>query len=180
MKKKRHDMLYKRDDDKQVKKLIELEKRVLMSEDDSSSKNESNDIDEGNDSAYSNIKNKKSETFKFKKPTKNNLIGQQLNGVNRNSLSGASSSSFLETDKERNSMHIFTPAPRLGSAEPSEIARNINAGDSDLTSIKNAFLQVSSIIEAHNFRFNKARRPGSIDINEDKKTYEDNRYFIKS
>ena len=105
------------------------------------------------------MKNKTSGVLKFKRASQTKIMSQDNENRSRNSLSGVSSSSFIDTEKERNSMHIFVQPKRFASvAEPSEIARNVGAGDSDMTSIRHAFNQVSSLLEAHNFKFNKVNR----------------------
>lgn len=140
-----------------IKTIDEPEKRISLSDDqESSSIKESEEINEGNNSAEYNIQQKKSETFKFIQNTRNKLMSNNDNQPNRNSLSGASSSSFIETDKDRKAINIFNRR-HMDPAEPSEIAKNAPEGNSDMTSIRHAFNQVSTALDSHNFKFNKAK-----------------------
>ena len=67
-------------------------------------------------------------------------------------------SSFMETEKDRNSVGTFQHKARLFKGlEQSEIEKPA-IGESEFTStIRGAFNQVSSIVEAHEFRFNKGK-----------------------
>jgi hypothetical protein len=194
IKKKRHKLLYKSKHppihfitfqtllDKNtpnINNMIELEKRVSLSDEPSSSRNDSNDIDEGQNSVGYNIKGKSkdNQAFKFKQ---NGQLSHNQDLANRNSLSGVSSSSFIETGN-RNSMHIFAPVNNLAGIEQSEIAKNANE-NSEMTSIQNAFKQVSSVLDAGNFMFNKNKRQQDHKNNFDainKSTTADNMLFNK-
>lgn len=147
--------------------VIELEKRVSLSDDAYSSRQDSNDMNGCDGSVViNNIKEKQSnnQAFKFKHKSKNGRMSHNPDVLGRNSLSGASSSSFIDTDN-RNSMHIFAPVNNLGGVEASEIAKNANE-NSDMTSVQRAFNQVSSVLESGKFRFNKNKRQqsGKIDF----------------
>ena len=119
IKRKRHKMLYKSKleiflflinywflhsidqfitDDQQ--NIIELEKPVPLSEEaESSNKHDSDEMDEGNNSAMHNIQKKKSEAFRFRQQGQSKQLSAMNHDQNRNSLSGASSSSFIDTEK---------------------------------------------------------------------------------
>ena len=78
-------------------------------------------------------------------------------------------------------MHIFAPSNNL-VVEASEIARNANGDNSDMTSVRKAFNQVSWILENGNFKFNKGnrgnRRADNFDaISSAKHTVDENKLF---
>ena len=76
----------------------------------------------------------------------------------KKSESKSRESSYIETDKDRGSVGTFQHKTKLFKGiEQSEIEKPANM-DSELTStIRGAFNQVASIIEAHEFRFNKGK-----------------------
>lgn len=141
-------------------KPIEAEKRVELSEEIDSSSNGSlgsGDVGEleedKSDSLYTKIKSRNYPLLQVKNPGATEYSkNEEVKG--RNSI-GSSSSSFLETNHDKGSVATFNQARGFRGLEQSEIAKQ-GAGDSDITStIRGAFNQISSIVEAQEFRFGK-------------------------
>jgi len=144
----------------------EPEKRVELSEDfpDGSSQlddghdssEDVSNIEEGQDSSlYDKIKQKKY-SIQFKNPSSNDndLFQKKI----RKSMSGSSSSSFLKSNQDKGSVNTFNQDKLLKGLEQSEIAKK-GGMDSEVTStIRGAFNQINSIVEAQQFHFNQRNR----------------------
>lgn len=140
-----------------ISRKFEIEKRVEISDEEEnlSSSEEMGDIDENSESVYSKIKSRKYDNLKFKNPS-SELYDHEAHIINRKSLEEASSSSFLDTNKHQASVPLTFHNTKAFSKgfEQSEIGKQ--GGDSDVTStLRGAFNQVSSIVEAQEFRFGK-------------------------
>lgn len=151
----------------------EQEKRVELSEEyDSSSdshnyKSESSDPEAGKDeSVYEKVKSKQFGVLNFKNPGSHDP--DFYNKKKRKSLSGSSSSSFITLNKgDRNSVATANkPGKFLKGIEQSEIPR-IGPESENTSTIKGVFNQITSIVEAQDFKFNKRRtkRENSHDVN---------------
>jgi hypothetical protein len=187
IKQKRAKLFKKEILDQNIKK--EQEKRVELSEEfesyvesgDLNNSEQMPEIDEDqSESVYSKIKNKQ---FKMVK-NKNNT--GEINNSNepRKSISRSSESSFV---KDERSVATGQPGRFLKGIEESEIGKPARA-ESDITStIRGAFNQISSIVEAQDFKFNRNKHRGQTgDLNSIKtkhlnfnSTQEDNRLFLK-
>jgi hypothetical protein len=188
IKQKRAKLFKKEILDQSIKK--EQEKRVDLSEEfesyiESGVLNNSEqmpEIDEDqSESVYSKIKNKQ-----FKMVTNKNNTGEMNNDNEpRKSISRSSESSFV---RDKRSVDTGQPGRFLKGIEESEIGKPIRA-ESDLTStIRGAFNQISSIVEAQEFKFNRNKldrdRTGDLNNIETKhlkfnSTQIDNRLFHK-
>jgi hypothetical protein len=136
------------------------------------------DIYQGqSDSVYSKINN-------MQKNRNNTGKVDDENG-NRKSILGSSSSSFV---KDKQSVATGQPGRFLKGIEESEIEKPAKAESEITSTIQGAFNQISSIVEAQNFKFNKAkvRRDQNEKLGDAKSrklnfnnTTEDNRLFNK-
>lgn len=151
-----------------IKKPEEQEKRIEISDEfypsSSSSKDASNsdnlaELEENkSESVYTKIQQRNFNPLRFKNPSVNDHSDNRDMGVNRKSL-GTSSSSFLETEQEKGgSVANFNQGRLFKGVEQSEIAKQ-GGNDSDITStIRGAINQITYIVEAQQFKFNKKHR----------------------
>lgn len=149
--------IFKREILPPISKRPEPEKRVDLSEEfEPSEEDSSEDLseidDKKDDSLYSKIKNKKYPMLNFKNPSSRD---EEFKA--RRSESGSSSSSFMKTEKEPGSVATVIKGKYFRGLEQSEIAKQ-GGPDSDMTStIRGAYNQITSIVEAQEFRFGKAK-----------------------
>jgi hypothetical protein len=144
-----------------MKPTPEPEKRVELSE--SFEKSESDDSSEDvseieikeHDSLYDKIQKNKYNNLKFypsvhEKPKREDEKFQR-------SASGSSASSLLESKIDKRSA-ISNKQGKLFKNEPSSIARNMGPESEITSTIRGAFNQISTVVEAQAFRFSKRNK----------------------
>lgn len=154
-----------------INKPVEYERRVDLSEEfgPSSSSSMPSKDEEANgsvgeleenksESVYNKIKRKNYPPLQFKNPSAKDEYKENDENKRPHSA-GTSSSSFLETEKEKGgSVATFNKSMLFRGVEQSEIAKQ-GGGESDFTStIRGAINQITSIVDAQKFKFNKNKR----------------------